>query len=681
MLRLPFLTSAVLLFAAAPSEPPEVRADGAPSDSARADTARVLIEGLEIFGTRPVTTRGGSSETRASVDSLGLPAATSADQILKRLPAIHVRTNSRGEAELSVRGSESRQVAVLFDGMPLTMSWDGRTDLSVIPSGALRQVTLARGLSTLLAGPNVLGGVVEFESAAAGGPVAAPTLSVHSSADHVGGYGASASMSVPRDLGAGRMTLRAGAGHRDSPGVPLASGIVEPLPDRDLRVNTDVAETDAFASARYDAAGGSWVSLATTGFRAERGIAAELNADDPRFWRYPYVARALTVLSGGSGVRRAPWGGETSIRASAGLDVGRTEIDAYDSRAYDTIDSREDGDQRTFSVRAIGTQTLGRRADLRIGVTSSELTYDEHLSPGGTSRYRHRLWSVAGETTLRFPAHGTGPFEEVDVSAGGAFDRSTYPLSGGKSALGPRNEWGGRAGVSALLMDGHMTLHASGSRRARFPSLRELYSGALGRFDPNPGLRPEALTAFEGGVTLRGTRGTVQIVGFHQRLSDAVVRIRVGSLFRRVNQEGLHSTGVELAGSRRMGRVTLGAGLVGQSVRLLDPDAGLERPENVPEWSGSVHGEVTLPAGFKAGTLGRFVGEQYAIDPDAGTLATLPAVATLDLEVSRAWRLSAGWLSSLRTRIAAENVTGEAVYDAYGLPGPGRTFRIDVRMN
>lgn len=682
MRRLTLTTSLALLFSAAPPEPPEARAEASGTGAARGDTARVLIEGVEIFGARPATTRGGSSETRASLDSLALPPAASAERVLRGLPGIHVRTNSRGEAELSVRGSESRQVAVLFDGMPLTLSWDGRTDLSVIPAGALQQVTLTRGLSTLLAGPNVLGGVVEFQSGAAGGAAARPGLVLESGVDHVGGYGASAAFTVPREVAGGRVTLRAGMGRRDLPGVPLARGVVEPLPDGDLRVNTDLEETDAFASARFDAAGGGWLSLASAGFRAERGIAAELDVDDPRLWRYPYVARALTVLSGGSGVRRAPWGGATSLQASAGLDVGRTEIDAYDSRTYQVLDSEENGDQRTLSLRAIGTQTLGRRGDVRVGVTSSELTYDEHLSPGGTSRYRHRLWSVAGETTLRFPRRGAGALDEVDVGLGAAFDRSTYPLSGGRPALEARDAWGARAGVSALLLDGRMTLHASASRRARFPSLRELYSGALGRFDPNPGLRPEALTALEGGVTLRDGRGTVQITGFHQRLRDAVVRIRNGSLFRRVNQEGLRSTGVEIAGARRMGRLTLGAGLVGQSVDLLDPGAGLEHPENLPEWSGSVHAEAALPSAFDAGVRVRFVGEQYAIDPDAGTLGTLPARASADVELARRWRVGGGgWFSTLRTRISAENVADEAIYDAFGLPGPGRTFRFDVRLN
>ena len=37
------------------------------------------------------------------------------------------------------------------------------------------------------------------------------------------------------------------------------------------------------------------------------------------------------------------------------------------------------------------------------------------------------------------------------------------------------------------------------------------------------------------------------------------------------------------------------------AVRLLDRGAGLERPENVPEWSGSLHAEAALPRAFSAG--------------------------------------------------------------------------------
>jgi iron complex outermembrane receptor protein len=662
-----------------------VLADAGPARcAAPADTASVEIEGLTVFGTRPLTTRGGSSAIRAVLDSLPIPAAGSLEQVLRSLPAIHVRTNSRGEAEISVRGSESRQVAVLVDGVPLTLSWDGRTDVSVIPMGALRQVTLVRGLSTLLAGPNVLGGAIEFESGVAGGRPGPVSFQVRSGADQVGAFGVSAAVTAPRALPGGVISMRAGIGHRDSPGVPLAKGVVEPIPADDLRINTDLTETDGFASVRLDRGDGGWVSLAGSAFRAERGIAAELGVSAPRFWRYPYIARSLTVLSGGSGVQRAPWGGESSLRASFGLDVGRTEIDAFDSRTYEQLLSEEDGDQRTLSMRIMGTQTFGRRVDLRLGVTSGDLTYDEHLQPGGTSRYRHRLWSVAGESVVRLPFANGGVLDEIDLSLGGAFDRSTNPLAGGKTALGPRNEWGGRAGVSALLADGAVTVHASASRRARFPSLRELYSGALGRFDPNPGLEPEKLVATEAGVTLRSPSGTLQLVGYHQRLSDAVVRIltRPKGPYRRVNQEGLQSAGVELLGSRIVGRFTLDGSLVAQSVELLDPNAALEHPENLPEVSGGLRVEVSLPHHLALGAGTHFIGDQFAINPDSGDLATLPARARVDADLGHTWCFGSDSdrISMLHARIAAENLTDEAIYDAIGLSEPGRTIRLELRL-
>jgi hypothetical protein len=34
----------------------------------------------------------------------------------------------------------------------------------------------------------------------------------------------------------------------------------------------------------------------------------------------------------------------------------------------------------------------------------------------------------------------------------------------------------------------------------------------------------------------------------------------------------------------------------------------------------------------------------------------------------------------VRTTVAAENLTDEAVFDAFGLPGPGRLFRFEVRV-
>ncbi len=648
--------------------------------AAPADTAVVEIEGASVMGSRPGATRTGSSVVRAAIDSLPLPAAATLREVLEELPTVHVRTNSRGEAEISLRGSESRQVSVLYDGLPLTLSWDGRTDVSVIPVGALQQVSLVPGLATLLSGPNVLGGVIEFQSGGAvreAGPV---RMGGGVGVDETGGFGVSASVESPRAVRSGVLTLRAGAGHRDQPGVTLASGVTQPVTGDDLRTNTDVTSTDGYAALRFDHANRAWVSLSSSAFRQERGIAAELGVNAPRYWRYPSVTRSFTVLSTGTGAQSAPWGGVLNLQASFGLDRGRTEIDAFDSIAYDSLVSEEDGDQSTLSMRVSGKQTLGRHADFKLSVTSAQLTYDEALNPGARNRYRQRLWSVAGETMVRRPFEGGGALDEVAFALGGAYDRSTYPLSGDKPGLEGLDEFGARAGLSALFADGAVTAHANVSRRARFASLRELYSGALNRFTPNPDLRPEALVAGEVGITWRDALGSVQLVGFSQRLDDAVVRIRVSGRFKRVNQEGLRARGVELVASRHFGVLATGANVTLQRAELLDPSAALENPENLPEFAAGLRAELALPREWSVGAALRHTGEQFALDPDDGALTTLAAGTLVDLDLGRTWRFGSGRVSAVRTTFTLHNAFDEAVYDAFGLPGAGRLARVELRL-
>src|SRR5688572_23669278 len=98
------------------------------------DSVDYRIEGIVVGATRAVTTVGGVSALEIEMDSIVLPVGASVEQLFRGLPGLHVRTNSRGEAELSVRGSESRQTAILVDGSPITMGWDARTDVSVLPA-------------------------------------------------------------------------------------------------------------------------------------------------------------------------------------------------------------------------------------------------------------------------------------------------------------------------------------------------------------------------------------------------------------------------------------------------------------------------------------------------------------------------------------------------------------------
>jgi len=657
---------------------------GQARDSARADTIARIPE-LEVRAVKPLLTVGGASGVRLRIDSLRMPPAPSLEYVLRQLPLLHVRRNSRGEAEISVRGSDSRQVAVLMDGVPITLAWDARADVSVIPSSGFQEVSFIRGLSSMLYGPNVLGGIVEVSVGQTSYRPTTPRAEFASGVDHVGGFGGRANVSVPMIRGGSHWLLRAGGSFQDSPGVPLAGAVTEPVAaGNDLRVNTDSRNIDGFAALRYEGSGGGWLSLAGSSFKAERGIAAELGYDEARFWRYPHVSRTVAVLSGGTGQQRSPFGGRSDVEASVGLDFGRSEIDAYTSRAYSELGGFEDGNDRTLTLRLLADQTAGSRGDLRAAFTLADIRHHEFL-PAGDARYRQRLWSIGGESVWRL-VENHGALNVLRLSLGGAYDMGQTPESGGREPLGTLSEWGARIGMTAVLADGRVLAHGGVSRRGRFPALRELYSGALDRFAPNPDLKPEHLVALEGGVTLRIAGATeIQAVGFRHQMSDAVVRITLPDRrFMRVNRNRLTSAGVELLASTTIGRVALAGDLTLQSVDLRDTEAGTtSRPENLPEFAGGATVRFPLPLRLRGGAQARYTGSQFCIDPATGNDARLASGAIVGADLSREWLIRpAGrdWLSRLEAQIAVDNAGNTTLYDQCRLPEPGRLLRFQVRL-
>ncbi|MGH7717776.1 MAG: TonB-dependent receptor domain-containing protein, partial [Gemmatimonadaceae bacterium] len=221
---------------------------------------------------------------------------------------------------------------------------------------------------------------------------------------------------------------------------------------------------------------------------------------------------------------------------------------------------------------------------------------------------------------------------------------------------------------------------------ARFPALRELYSGSLGRFEPNPSLDPETLVGAEAGATIVRSSFQLQGVAFHHRLSDAIVRTTTEEgKFRRVNRDQIRSTGVELlAGWSSERGLTVSGDLLLQRVRVADPavtDAD-RRPEHQPEVRASVDVATPLPFGVRGGAGVRVTGKQYCVNPDLGRQEALARQTRGDVSLEREWRIGRGEtaraLDRVKVALSLDNVTDAAVYDQCGLPQPGRTLRLVV---
>jgi len=653
---------------------------------------------------RSPTAVGGASALVVRPEALAYPPPPTPvlSDVLRQVPFVLVRQNSRGENEISMRGSDSRQAAVLVDGIPLTLGWDHRLDPSLVPLTGIRQLTVTRGLSSVLGGPNVLGGMIEFGFAdPAAGARQHTDLVAAAGVDTYGSRSLTVAGGTRVATGLGQLTARGGATARHRDGFALAGGTSrsvaegDPDPGQDgegrLRTNSDLRETDAFAALRLQSAGGRHVGLTLTGFDAERGVPAEQHLASPRLWRYPAVSRRLGILSAGTGVV-ATRAGRGSLTASVGLNTGEVEIASYADAGYATVTAREYGDERTVTARALATHSLGAAGQVRASYTFSGIRYDERFDEDPASRYRQELHSAAVES--EWSLGGTGR-----LSAGLVHDRASTPETGGRPALGTLSRAGWRIGASALGLDNAVRFHLSVSQRSRFPALRELYSGSLNRFDPNPDLAPETLLGAEAGATVLGgglaaAGVTVQAVAFHHRLDDAVVRVTLPDRrFRRINRDEMRSTGLELvvdwearetAGGPGRG-ASITADLLLQRVRLYDQtipvgEPNARRAEHQPELRAALDAGVPLPLALRGLAGLHYTGRQFCQHPDLGEQVALGGQAVADLALTREWDGASAGLGAVRLVVAVDNVADAAVYDQCGLPQPGRTLRLSVEV-
>jgi iron complex outermembrane receptor protein len=334
-------------------------------------------------------------------------------------------------------------------------------------------------------------------------------------------------------------------------------------------------------------------------------------------------------------------------------------------------------------ARALLTHSLGS-ATLRTGITLADVKYEETLPPDAPANYRQQLQSTGAEVEYPLGSRTT-------VAGGFVFDRSKTPETGGRT---PGQEafdnTGWRAGITHDLGDA-WRVHASANERSRFPALRELYSGSLDRFTPNPDLEPETLHGLEAGLTMERdlsavSRATVALTAFRHRLEDAVVRITLSNptRFMRVNRDRIESKGIEVMtgfvfGQDRERTVTLNGDATFLDISVFDETAGdAERhAENNPETRARLELGVPLPWQVRGFATARHTGVQYCLNGETGNEMRLAAKTTADLAVQRTFAArSSGPFRWLRAVLGMDNVTDAAVYDQCGLPQPGRTLRL-----
>lgn len=88
--------------------------------------------------------------------------AVNAAEALQHVPGVNVVRTSKGEMNINIHGFQQKDILVLIDGVPYYETKNGPLDLQQIPAGIIGRIEVTKGASSVLYGPNALGGVVNI---------------------------------------------------------------------------------------------------------------------------------------------------------------------------------------------------------------------------------------------------------------------------------------------------------------------------------------------------------------------------------------------------------------------------------------------------------------------------------------------------------------------------------------
>jgi iron complex outermembrane receptor protein len=637
-MRLPWLAPFLLVtlaFVDASAEP-------APGDTLLVDLPDLVVRGDEAAPVRLDRTRLDPPVVRRQ------DAASLAD-LGALLPSARVVVNSRGDAHAMVRGAPERHVATYLDGIPLNLPWDERVDLASIPAVGVGSVEGRRGLVSLLDGPGALAGSVRL----------LPPRLLADQATEIrvsGGDGGRAHTEARHQRSAGAWTLLGAGSWRTRDQWSLPDG-------GDARLGSDQRQWSGLMRAARPVLGGGRLSLIATGWTGEQGVPPELHlGQDARFWRYPVRERLLV-----GGVLQAPLGRDWDLGAMVAGDLGRQEIDARGPDRWGAPlvpdDDYEKSWDRTASARLRLTRWLGDRATVALQ-SSARYTHHREIPSVAAPEQTYAQWLtstvVEGEVKLD---------RWWLLRAGAGWDHAAVPEAGDRTPSPDRNAAAVNLRLVRELPAG--AVHVAASRRSRFPSLREAYSGALGRFVVNPDLGPERQDQVEIGGLYDGASWSVEAAAFLGRLTDGIERVAIDeSRYQRVNRGRIDVPGLELR-VHWVPRPELTATLQHTILDATVETDDAERPaEDRPAYLSRAELAWSSLQGPGAAVEARVTGPRWSADgthPDG--LRRLPAGVT--------WHLRLAWALDLAGRDLELHLRGDNLLDARvdqqtGLPAPGR---------
>jgi len=600
-----------------------------------------ITEEILVIGRSPKDVPLATVTTVVSTDIDKLKPRDISD-VLRFIPGSTVTFGDKDTYSLKLRGIGANRIALLIDGVPVFEPYFSTFDLKTVSAGNIDTIQVTKGPSSVLYGPNTLGGLVNVITKR---PTAEPSLSL------TGSYGDKDTKSVGLDGSYSwkRFALSAGALYQGS------DGFFYPEPDGGqlIRNNSDFERLNLNAKLYYTPSSSTEIMVNGGIYQSEYGMPPALFTQRARYWRFPKWDRSTLNLGGFTSL-----GGDSVLRFRAFTVDYTNTLDWFNDPAMTDLDSSSTYDNTSYGGFALAEVPTGGmntvKASLLYQKDIARIQDDaglpwDRFDQGTVSAGIEDHFSLTGQWKII----GGLSLDYIDKFAGGENNTSVNPLIGVKFT--PNDD---------------LDFHVSFARKSRFPSMRSLYSLSSG----NPDLLAESGTAFELAATWNGP---VYVTGsvFFNRFRNFIDSIALLDGTRRYFNVGkAHINGFELQVQKATRFLALTANYTYLDHRNDSDDRPLDaQPKHNLNFDASV-----MPAkGLRVGVYGLLGSTSWWWNTrtDPATLLEIPSFFSLDAIASYAF--------SDRMEIFARlgNVFDDYFYTEPGFPWRGRYFELGVKVD
>ncbi|MBL0736617.1 TonB-dependent receptor [Flavobacterium sp. GN10] len=448
---------------------------------------------------------------------------------LNMLPGVSLSASGpRNESMVSVRGFDLRQVPVYMDGIPVYVPYDGYVDLARFTTFDLAAVDVSKGFSSVLYGPNSLGGAINLVSRKP-----SKKLEYDGSLGMINENGYRGNVNIGSNLG--KFYFQGGFSYLDRNSYRMSSNFIPTANEnggqRDNSYRTDQkisfkvgwtpTEKNEYAIG-YINQQGEKGNPVYTGYDTQNSLLLK-----PRYWQWPNWDKESFYF-----ISNSAFDDKNSFKTRLYFDRFKNTLDSYDDATYSTQTKpyafESIYNDYTFGGNLEYNTKIIPKNDLKIAFHFKEDVHRENNLGEPVRHFIDNTVLIGIEDVYKVSSKFTvipGISYNIRKNNEAEDYNSTTKVISDYPDAGASDAFNAQVGFFYQL-NNQQKLGATVSQKTRFATIKDRYSYRMGTAIPNPDLKPEKAINYELNYTANlFEKITFQTALFYSSLSDAILSV------------------------------------------------------------------------------------------------------------------------------------------------------------